>query len=232
MRRLGDWRAHLGRDVHLRARSTRTRTSSTSSTRRRGSARTTATPLELAQEAGDLIARSGLKVEVLPDLRPAQWSKLIFNATVNGVAALTGLPHDFHFAQEDEPAVARPARARADRRGQGGCACSGDRVARRSVGDERARDAARPRALPVDARGRRGRPADGGRADQRRARPRGARRTASRRRSTRRSTRSCAAGKPPIHEAVDEPSRICHGSDGRSGHVWGQTPAMSGGDTA
>ena len=61
------------------------------------------TPLDLAQQAGDLIARSGLKVEVLPDLRPAQWSKLIFNATVNGAAALTGLPHDFHFAQEDEP---------------------------------------------------------------------------------------------------------------------------------
>jgi 2-dehydropantoate 2-reductase len=61
------------------------------------------TPFELVQEAGDLIARSGLKVEVLPDLRPAQWSKLIFNATVNGVAALTRLPHDFHFAQEDEP---------------------------------------------------------------------------------------------------------------------------------
>ena len=61
------------------------------------------TPLELAQQAGDLIARSGLKVEVLRDLRPAQWSKLIFNATVNGVAALTRLPHDFHFAEEDEP---------------------------------------------------------------------------------------------------------------------------------
>ena len=61
-------------------------------------------PLELAAGAGELIARSGLKVEVLPDLRPAQWSKLIFNATVNGVAALTGLPHDFHFAQEGEPA--------------------------------------------------------------------------------------------------------------------------------
>ena len=35
---------------------------------------------------------AGLKVEALPDLRPAQWSKLIFNATVNAVAALTGLP--------------------------------------------------------------------------------------------------------------------------------------------
>ena len=34
------------------------------------------------------------------DLRPAQWSKLIFNATVNAVAALTGLPHDAHFAAE------------------------------------------------------------------------------------------------------------------------------------
>jgi len=33
---------------------------------------------------------------------PAQWSKLIFNATVNGVAALTGLPHDEHFAAEGE----------------------------------------------------------------------------------------------------------------------------------
>jgi 2-dehydropantoate 2-reductase len=62
------------------------------------------TKFELACEAGELIERSGLKVEVLPDLRPAQWSKLIFNATVNGVAALTGLPHDFHFAQEDGPA--------------------------------------------------------------------------------------------------------------------------------
>ena len=62
------------------------------------------TPFELAERAGELIAASGLKVEVLPDLRPAQWSKLIFNATVNGVAALTGLPHDFHFAEEGEPA--------------------------------------------------------------------------------------------------------------------------------
>ena len=59
------------------------------------------TPLASAERAGALFAESGLKVEVLPDLRPAQWSKLIFNATVNGVAALTGLRHDFHFAAED-----------------------------------------------------------------------------------------------------------------------------------
>jgi 2-dehydropantoate 2-reductase len=42
-------------------------------------------------------------VEALPDLRPAQWSKLIFNAAVNPVAALTGLPHDPHFAAEGDP---------------------------------------------------------------------------------------------------------------------------------
>jgi len=37
----------------------------------------------------------------MPDLGPARWSKLIFNATVNSVAALTGLPHDYHFAELD-----------------------------------------------------------------------------------------------------------------------------------
>jgi len=59
------------------------------------------TPFERVQEAGKLIEESGLKVEVLSDLQPAQWSKLIFNATVNGVAALTGLPHDRSFAARE-----------------------------------------------------------------------------------------------------------------------------------
>lgn len=61
-----------------------------------------ATPFGRVAEVAELIASSGLKAQAFPDLRPAQWSKLIFNATVNGVAALTGLPHDFHFAAEDE----------------------------------------------------------------------------------------------------------------------------------
>src|SRR2546421_8444991 len=52
-----------------------------------------------ARAVADLIVSSGLKAEAFDDLRPAQWSKLIFNATVNTVAALTGLPHDFHFAE-------------------------------------------------------------------------------------------------------------------------------------
>lgn len=60
------------------------------------------TPYERVEEIADLIARAGLKVEALLDLRPAQWSKLIFNATVNTVAALTGLPHDYHFAAQGE----------------------------------------------------------------------------------------------------------------------------------
>jgi 2-dehydropantoate 2-reductase len=60
------------------------------------------TPFEGVQEIAELLVDSGLKAEALPDLRPAQWSKLIFNATVNGVAALTGLPHDEHFAAEAE----------------------------------------------------------------------------------------------------------------------------------
>jgi 2-dehydropantoate 2-reductase len=59
---------------------------------------------ERVQEIAGLIVESGLKAEALPDLRSAQWSKLIFNATVNGVSALTGLPHDAHFAAEAEPA--------------------------------------------------------------------------------------------------------------------------------
>src|SRR5260370_10861476 len=52
-----------------------------------------------ARAVADLIVASGLEAEAFDDLRPAQWSKLIFNATVNAVAALTGLPHDHHFAE-------------------------------------------------------------------------------------------------------------------------------------
>jgi 2-dehydropantoate 2-reductase len=61
------------------------------------------TPYEQVEELAQLIRESGLKARAFPDLRPAQWSKLIFNATVNAVAALTGLPHDAHFAAEAEP---------------------------------------------------------------------------------------------------------------------------------
>jgi 2-dehydropantoate 2-reductase len=62
----------------------------------------TATPYEIVQEVEALLLRSGLKARAFPDLRPAQWSKLIFNATVNTVAALTDLPHVSEFAARDE----------------------------------------------------------------------------------------------------------------------------------
>ncbi len=61
------------------------------------------TTYEDAKSVADLIVASGLKAEAFEDLRPAQWSKLIFNATVNTVAALTGLPHDAHFAALERP---------------------------------------------------------------------------------------------------------------------------------
>lgn len=61
------------------------------------------TPFARVEEIAELIVSSGLKAEPLPDLRPAQWSKLIFNATTNAVAALTGLPHDHHFAARELP---------------------------------------------------------------------------------------------------------------------------------
>jgi 2-dehydropantoate 2-reductase len=56
-----------------------------------------------AERIAELIRSSGLKAEAFADLRPALWSKLIFNATVNTVAALTGLRHDPHFAAVAEP---------------------------------------------------------------------------------------------------------------------------------
>jgi len=59
------------------------------------------TRFELVEEVTELLTRSELKATAFRDLLPAQWSKLIFNATVNAVAALTGLPHDPHFAARE-----------------------------------------------------------------------------------------------------------------------------------
>ncbi len=60
----------------------------------------TKTPHELVEQAAGLIVAGGLKAEPLRDAKPAQWSKLIFNASVNSVSALTELPHSPHFADE------------------------------------------------------------------------------------------------------------------------------------
>jgi len=56
-------------------------------------------PFERVDEARALLERGGLRARAFADLRPAQWSKLIFNAAVNPVAALTDLPHVGQFAE-------------------------------------------------------------------------------------------------------------------------------------
>lgn len=60
------------------------------------------TAYAMVEEAAALIRAGGLKAEALADARPAQWSKLIFNASVNAVSALTGLPHSPHFADQSQ----------------------------------------------------------------------------------------------------------------------------------
>jgi 2-dehydropantoate 2-reductase len=61
------------------------------------------TPFEQVSAIATLFIQAGLEVVALADISPARWSKLIFNAAVNGVAALTGLPHDAHFAARESP---------------------------------------------------------------------------------------------------------------------------------
>ena len=51
----------------------------------------------------DLINESGLKARAFDDVRPAQWSKLIFNSVVNSIGAVTDLPHIKAFARRDRP---------------------------------------------------------------------------------------------------------------------------------
>ncbi len=61
---------------------------------------TTFGPFELQPAASDEIARlaeactrAGMPTTAVPDARPAQWRKVIFNAATNPVGALTGLTH-------------------------------------------------------------------------------------------------------------------------------------------
>lgn len=56
-----------------------------------------------AQAVAHLLLESGLQARAFHDLLPAQWSKLIFNAVVNSVAALTDLPFSELFVQRNSP---------------------------------------------------------------------------------------------------------------------------------
>ena len=55
------------------------------------------------QAVATLIEASGLKAKAFDDLRPAQWSKLIFNSVVNSIGAVTDLPHIQAFARRESP---------------------------------------------------------------------------------------------------------------------------------
>jgi 2-dehydropantoate 2-reductase len=50
-------------------------------------------PFERIETLAGLLTTAGLPTAALPDARPAQWTKTIFNAATNAVGALTGLPH-------------------------------------------------------------------------------------------------------------------------------------------
>jgi len=51
------------------------------------------TPFSLVEQFAGILSRAGLRVVAMPDVRGAQWTKLIFNAAVNPVGALTLLHH-------------------------------------------------------------------------------------------------------------------------------------------
>ena len=57
--------------------------------------------MDFANATAELINRSGLRARPFDDVRPAQWSKLIFNSCVNSIGAVTDLPHVKDFARRD-----------------------------------------------------------------------------------------------------------------------------------
>ena len=131
------------------------------------------TPFARVQEIGALIEASGLKVEVLPDLRPGAVVEAHLQRNRQLGRRAHGAPPRSPLRRRGEPGRSRQPRPRARRRGQGGCRRRRNRAPRRPVGDERARDEARLGALSLDARGRRRPSADRDRTNHRGARPRG-----------------------------------------------------------
>jgi 2-dehydropantoate 2-reductase len=57
-------------------------------------------PFATVARVAGLLERAGLMAVAFPDLGPARWSKLVFNAAVGSIAALTDLPHSPPFADE------------------------------------------------------------------------------------------------------------------------------------
>ena len=52
-----------------------------------------ATSMEQVDQLADACTRGGMPTHAVPDARPAQWRKVIFNASSNPIGALTGLTH-------------------------------------------------------------------------------------------------------------------------------------------
>jgi 2-dehydropantoate 2-reductase len=50
-------------------------------------------PLEEVERLAEACSRAGMPTTAVPDARPAQWRKVIFNAATNPIGALTGLTH-------------------------------------------------------------------------------------------------------------------------------------------
>jgi 2-dehydropantoate 2-reductase len=50
-------------------------------------------PTDEIERLADACTRGGMPTNAVPDARPAQWRKVIFNASTNPVGALTGLTH-------------------------------------------------------------------------------------------------------------------------------------------
>ena len=58
------------------------------------------TPVEQVESVVSLFQSAGLKAEGFSDLAPARWSKLVFNAAVGTISALTQLPHSAPYADD------------------------------------------------------------------------------------------------------------------------------------
>ncbi len=55
-----------------------------------------------AEAVAELIRKSGLRAKAFEDVRPAQWSKLLFNSVLNSIGAVTRLPHVKDFADREK----------------------------------------------------------------------------------------------------------------------------------
>ena len=58
--------------------------------------------MNFAEAVAELIRNSGLRAKAFEDVRPAQWSKLVFNSVVNSIGAVTNLPHVKDFANREK----------------------------------------------------------------------------------------------------------------------------------